>query len=196
MKKVFLIALVLLSCNKSFSQYDLASYIDQQHYMGAIDVFPSSTVYTLKTKDENSYNLGKTHYKNDSTQSNYYYYLVTPTAKNLELLFKEAKTIIDFYKTKPYAQCSECGSFYRPSYNDINDEEIALIIEGDTPLRYLNLNKNMDYVRLAELGKDDLNFFAVVWCLVPNRLYMQVYMNNAYGNTGMVIYDANGFKAY
>jgi hypothetical protein len=53
----------------------------------------------------------------------------------------------------------------------------------------------MDYVRLAELGKDNLNFFAVVWCLVPNRLYMQVYMNNAYGNTGMIIYDANGFKA-
>jgi ATP-binding cassette subfamily F protein uup len=61
-----------------------------------------------------------------SYSGNYYYYLVTPTAKNLELLFKEAKTIIDFYKTKPYAQCSECGSFYRPSYNDINDEETLM----------------------------------------------------------------------
>lgn len=196
MKKYFL-AVILAGCNLAANAQINANnplFDEMGRYLGAIDLFPSAKLYTIQT-NSSDIRMGRNHLLND-TAGNYFYHLATPTAQNLELLFKEVKSIIDFYNVKAYGKCSECGTFYQPSFNDINHEEITSIIEGDTPMAYLNLNKTIDYRRLAELGKDNSNYFVVVWCVVPNRLYVQLYMNNNYGNTGFVVYDTNNFKAY
>ena len=196
MKKYFLAVIIAVSGLAANAQVnDNKPLFDEMgRYLGAIDYFPSSKLYTIHNGSGNS-NMGRIHYQNDSL-GDYFYNLSTPSAQNLELLFKEVKSIIDFYNSKAYGKCSECGTYYRPAQNDINHEEITKIIEGDTPMRYLNLNRTIDYKRLAELGMDKSNHFVVVWCVVPNRLYVQLYMNNNNGNTGFIVYDTNNFKAY
>jgi hypothetical protein len=196
MKKYFLAVMIAVCGLAANAQVDANKplFDVMGRYLGAIDIFPSSKLYTIQTNNADI-RMGRNHLLNDAA-GNYFYHLATPTEANLELLFREVKSIIDFYNSKAYAKCSECGTFYQPSFNDINHEEITSIIEGDTPMRYLNLNRTIDYKRLAQLGKDKSNFFAVVWCIVPNRLYVQIYMNNSYGNTGFIVYDTNNFNAY
>ncbi len=196
MKTYFLI-LVTIACSfDAFSQFDLNEmiYDGMLLYEGKIDMFPTESSYTLKTSGCDVDILGKTHFKNDSCNFGFYgdmyRYLLPPTAKNLELVFKEAKSIIDFYKFKPYGDCD----FYQPAMQYYNNEEVGRILDGGTVMAYLSLAKTINYTRLAELGKDKSIYFTVEWVLVPHRLMLRVFMNDQ-GFAGLVLFDNYGFKA-
>jgi hypothetical protein len=195
MKKVIVIVSMLLTCGNAYSQYDINSYIHPEYYGGEINLFPTETTYKLKTDCSTKNGEGKFHFMNDTcgwgALNNMYSYTLLPTAKNLELIFKEAKLIVDFYQKEPYCECD----FYQPSINSYNNEEVARIIDGGTEMAYLNLNKTINYAHLAEIGKNKEIYFTIEWELSPNRLFLRVFMND-HGFAGLALFDANGFKAY
>ena len=197
MKKYFLILVTVACSYGTFSQYDLNQMIlnGMMHYEGEIDLFPTESTYKLITDCATKNGQGKIHFKNDTCDwgslNNIYSYTLLPTAKNIELIFKEAKSIVDFYKFKPYGDCD----FFQPAMQYYNNEEVGRILDGGTAMAYLSLGKTINYTRLAELGKDKSIYFTIEWVLVPNRLTLRVFMNDQ-GFAGLALFDANGFKAY
>lgn len=197
MKKYISIFVFLLGIQSVFAQYDINELMLKAmgRYEGAIDLFPTESTYLVKTDCATKNGSGKIHFMNDTCGwgelNNMYSYTLTPTAKNIELVFKEAKSIVDFYKSKTYADCD----FFQPAMQYYNHDEVSRILDGGSEMAYLNLSETINYARLAELGKDKSIYFTIEWIIVPNRLTMRVFMNDN-GFTGLALFDVNGFKAY